>query len=102
MLVEKRVDLAKEAAHLVRLYTDAQEAARPVDVRVALAKFDGAAEALDRLGLLTFTPTGVRLALMDALKEAGPRPGMSAMNHYRKDWDAKMITLVLAGLGWSE
>jgi hypothetical protein len=82
---------ANRAAYAVLVaYYAAQDAApRTKAHAVAEARFKGMCEMLDRVGAAP-TSTAVELDLIDAIREAGPRPawravGNTAQHEYDKD-----------------
>jgi hypothetical protein len=74
-------------------------ARRPIDRRLANARFQGLCEAADALGL-AMTPTHFHVTVADAIRAAEPRPAITAVgsNDPARAWDYLVATDVLARL----
>jgi hypothetical protein len=92
MLEPERRDMDKITIKLLYLKSHAEDNnTRPIDKRMAKAKFDGAVEAAHAMGLGA-TPFAVEMAVLDWYR-ANPIPPWSPSNNQpRRDWEAKAVT----------
>lgn len=82
------------AVCLANLFAEYQEATRPIDGKVARARFQGACDLAHAAGYGQ-TPTAVYSVVHKAWNTVGPRPGVSAENTERKAWIAQMTEKIV-------
>lgn len=86
---------------LAHYATDA-ESARPIDRRDARNRLHGLAQAADAVDVAN-TPDHFKLAIITAVRAAGPRPGFRAVgNSAQQNYDFEVVTAVMADLGYVE
>lgn len=96
------IDLYGLARVTVQAYLKtSEEGTRPIDQRLAEARFQGVISAISALRLAP-TPFAVELALSGAIGQADePRPAWRPIhNADRQVWDAAAVTRFAAILGW--
>lgn len=78
------------ANKLANLAADLADAQRPIDKRLAKARFDGACEATHAVGF-GMNPTAVYLAAWEWIRD-NPRPAGGAFPTKRREWHVAATT----------
>lgn len=96
MTTSTALDLARFARTALLAFLDLETAERPIDRKTAAAHFRGVCRAADALGVVS-TPDALHLAVLDAVRAAGPRPGFRAVgNRDQKAYDQAVVDAIVA------